>query len=100
MKDLGKKSVSRHAVDEEAGGQRIDNYLVKLLKGVPKSHVYRILRSGEVRVNGGRAKPDYRGATGDGFRTPPVRPAERLARAAPPPSAGLEQAVLFEDERL
>ena len=58
MKDLGKKTVSRHQIGEDSGGQRIDNYLVKLLKGVPKSHVYRILRSGEVRVNGGRANPD------------------------------------------
>jgi 23S rRNA pseudouridine955/2504/2580 synthase len=100
MKDLGKKSVSRHQIGEDAGGQRIDNYLVKLLKGVPKSHVYRILRSGEVRVNGGRAKPDYRIVTGDELRIPPVRVAERPVRAAPPVSEELEQAVLFEDEHL
>jgi 23S rRNA pseudouridine955/2504/2580 synthase len=100
MKDLGKKSVSRHAVGDEAGGQRIDNYLVKLLKGVPKSHVYRILRSGEVRVNGGRAKPDYRVQTGDELRIPPVRVADRPARAVPPVSAELERAILFEDEHL
>ena len=100
MKDLGKKSVSRHQIEEDAGGQRIDNYLVKLLKGVPKSHVYRILRSGEVRVNGGRAKPDYRIVTGDELRIPPVRVAERPIRAAPPVSEELEQAVLFEDEHL
>jgi 23S rRNA pseudouridine955/2504/2580 synthase len=100
MKDLSKKSVSRHQIGEDAGGQRIDNYLVKLLKGVPKSHVYRILRSGEVRVNGGRAKPDYRIATGDELRIPPVRVAERPVRAAPPVSDELEQAVLFEDEHL
>jgi 23S rRNA pseudouridine955/2504/2580 synthase len=100
MKDLGKKSVSRHQIGEDSGGQRIDNYLVKLLKGVPKSHVYRILRSGEVRVNGGRAKPDYRIATGDELRIPPVRVAERPIRATPPVSEELEQAVLFEDEHL
>jgi 23S rRNA pseudouridine955/2504/2580 synthase len=100
MKDLGKKSVSRHRIGEDAGGQRIDNYLVKLLKGVPKSHVYRILRSGEVRVNGGRAKPDYRVMAGDELRIPPVRVAERPARAAPPVSAELERAILFEDEYL
>ena len=100
MKDLGKKSVSRHQIGEDAGGQRIDNYLVKLLKGVPKSHVYRILRSGEVRVNGGRAKPDYRVAIGDELRIPPVRVAERPARAVPPISEELERAVLFEDEHL
>ncbi|MDB5810397.1 MAG: pseudouridine synthase, RluA family [Betaproteobacteria bacterium] len=100
MKDLGKISVSRRKVGEEAAGQRIDNYLVKLLKGVPKSHVYRILRSGEVRVNGGRAKPDYRIQSGDELRIPPVRVAERPAKAAPPVSAELERAVLFEDEYL
>ena len=100
MKDLGKNSVSRHQIGEEAGGQRIDNYLVKLLKGVPKSHVYRILRSGEVRVNGGRAKPDYRIQTGDELRIPPVRVAERTAKAAPPVSAALERAVLLEDEHV
>ena len=100
MKGLSKNSVSRHQIGEEVGGQRIDNYLVKLLKGVPKSHVYRILRSGEVRVNGGRAKPDYRVQGGDELRVPPVRVAERAPRAAPPVSAALERAILLEDEYL
>jgi len=100
MKGLGKNTVSRHRVDENAGGQRIDNYLLKILKGVPKSHVYRILRSGEVRVNSGRAKPDYRLQPGDELRLPPVRVAERAQRAVPPGDARLAQAVLFEDEHL
>ncbi len=100
MKDLGKNTVSRRLVGEETGGQRIDNYLVKLLKGVPKSHIYRILRSGEVRVNGGRAKPDYRIKTGDEVRIPPVRVAAASVRAALPVSAELERAVLFEDEHI
>ena len=100
MKGLSKDSVSRHRIGDEAGGQRIDNYLVKLLKGVPKSHVYRILRCGEVRVNGGRAKPDYRVRGGDELRIPPVRVAERAPRAAPPVSAALERAILLEDEYL
>src|SRR3954469_22146710 len=100
MKDLGKKSVARHRVGQEAGGQRIDNYLVKILKGVPKSHVYRILRSGEVRVNGGRAKPDYRVQPGDELRLPPVRIATRQGRTSPPRSEALEEAVLMEDEFL
>src|SRR5258706_7926421 len=98
MKDLGKKSAARHEIGPEAGGQRIDNYLVKLLKGVPKSHVYRILRSGEVRVNSGRAKPDYRVQSGDILRIPPVRVAARTERAPPPVDEALERAVLFEDE--
>src|SRR3982751_231184 len=100
MSDLSKNSVSRHKVSEEAGGQRVDNYLVKILKGVPKSHVYRILRSGEVRVNGGRAKPDYRVQPGDELRLPPVRTATRPRRTSPPRSEALEEAVLMEDEFL
>jgi 23S rRNA pseudouridine955/2504/2580 synthase len=92
--------VSRHRIAEEAGGQRIDNYLVKILKGVPKSHVYRILRSGEVRVNSGRAKPAYRLQTGDELRLPPVRIAVRAPRATPPPNPKLEHAILYEDEHL
>jgi 23S rRNA pseudouridine955/2504/2580 synthase len=100
MKDLGKKSVSRHEIGPEAGGQRVDNYLVKLLKGVPKSHVYRILRSGEVRVNSGRAKPDYRIKSGDILRIPPVRVAERTQRAPPPDDGSLERAILLEDDSL
>src|SRR5450759_453531 len=100
MKDLGKISVSRHRIAAEAGGQRIDNYLLKILKGVPKSHVYRILRSGEVRINSGRVGPDYRLQPGDELRLPPVRVAERPQRRAPPLNAQLEQAILFEDEHL
>ena len=100
MKGLSKDSVSRHQIGGDSGGQRIDNYLVKLLKGVPKSHVYRILRSGEVRVNGGRAKPDYRVKCGDELRIPPVRVAARAERVAPPVSSALERRILFEDEHL
>lgn len=100
MKDLGKNTVSRHRIAAEAEGQRIDNYLVKILKGVPKSHVYRILRSGEVRVNSGRVGPDYRLQPGDELRIPPVRVAARTQRGTPPVNAKLEQAILFEDEYL
>ena len=99
MKDLGKNVVSRHQVGEEDAGQRIDNYLVKILKGVPKSHVYRVLRSGEVRVNKGRAKPEYRLQAGDELRLPPLRLAERTRRE-PPPDPKLEQAILFEDDAI
>jgi 23S rRNA pseudouridine955/2504/2580 synthase len=100
MKDLGKSSVSRHPIDAEAGGQRIDNYLLKILKGVPKSHIYRILRSGEVRVNSGRIGADYRLKPGDQLRLPPLRTAERSARPSPPLNAKLEQAIVFEDEHV
>ncbi|MCB1569495.1 MAG: 23S rRNA pseudouridine(955/2504/2580) synthase, partial [Xanthomonadales bacterium] len=64
-------------VDEDRDGQRIDNFLSGRLKGVPRSLVYRILRTGEVRVNGRRAKPDTRLSAGDEVRIPPVRVAER-----------------------
>jgi len=60
-------------VDEASEGQRVDNYLTKTLKGVPKSHVYRILRSGEVRVNKKRINADFRLSLGDVVRVPPTR---------------------------
>src|SRR5258706_14600825 len=95
MKDLGKDSVSRHRISEDAGGQRIDNYLLKILKGVPKSYVYRILRSGEVRVNGGRAKPHHRGGAGGAPRIPPLRGGGRPAPPPPPAPQGRGRPVLF-----
>jgi 23S rRNA pseudouridine955/2504/2580 synthase len=66
-------------VDENSDGQRLDNFLIRQLKGVPKTHVYRIIRSGEVRVNKGRASADTRIAEGDVIRLPPVRVSERMA---------------------
>ena len=63
-------------VDESAAGQRIDNFLLRVCKGVPKSHIYRILRSGEVRVNKGRIDAAYRLALGDLVRVPPIRTAQ------------------------
>lgn len=90
----------RHVTVDEAGeGQRLDNFLLRLLKGVPKTHVYRVIRSGEVRVNKGRASADTRLAIGDEVRVPPVRVAERPADAASlvPPR---EFPLLFEDEHL
>jgi len=86
----------------ELAGQRIDNFLLTRLKGVPRSHLYRVLRRGEVRVNKGRVRPSYRLREGDLVRVPPLRVGE-----APPevqPSQGeltrLRQAILFEDDRL
>jgi 23S rRNA pseudouridine955/2504/2580 synthase len=101
MNDLSKDAVTWLAVGEEAEGQRIDNFLVKILKGVPKSHVYRILRSGEVRVNRRRVGPAVRLAAGDQLRIPPIRvaaPAARSVRA--PRAAGVVPPVLFEDDAL
>ena len=77
MPDISKDSVTRAQISEDEAGQRLDNYLLRICKGVPKSHVYRILRSGEVRVNKKRAEASYRLLNGDEIRIPPVRIAER-----------------------
>ena len=69
-------------VDEDYAGQRLDNFLIRQLKGVPKTHVYRIIRSGEVRVNKGRAQADTRLEAGDLVRLPPVRTSERADQKA------------------
>ncbi len=84
-------------VDEGSAGQRLDNFLLRELKGVPKSHVYRVIRSGEVRVNRGRASADLRLGQGDEVRLPPLRVAERPEPAAVP---AREFALLHEDEDL
>jgi len=97
MKDLSKDSVTFLEVGEDGAGQRIDNFLMKRLKGVPKSHVYRILRSGEVRVNKGRASADRRLASGDQIRVPPVRVA---AKSDDRPVPGREFSLVFEDEAM
>lgn len=95
----GKAIAVRHErIDEAAAGQRIDNYLLRIAKGVPKSHVYRILRSGEVRVNGRRVQQTYRLQEGDEVRIPPIRIAEPT-HAAPAP-AGKPLPVVYEDEAL
>jgi len=99
MKGLSKDSASWHEISEDAAGQRIDNYLTRLLKGVPKSHVYRILRSGEVRVNSSRVSADHRLKVGDRVRIPPVRVAARQA-AARPGHVKLGKSVLYEDDAL
>ncbi len=74
---LKQPSVKTILVDEESAGQRLDNFLMRHLKGVPKTHIYRIIRSGEVRVNKGRASADDRVGSGDAIRIPPVRLSER-----------------------
>ena len=97
ISELRKDAVSRVTVGEEAAGQRIDNFLVRLLKGVPKSHVYRILRSGEVRLNRGRVGPDARLAVGDVVRVPPIRVAQPSEAPAVP---RVRVPILFEDEAI
>jgi 23S rRNA pseudouridine955/2504/2580 synthase len=88
-------------VDEESAGQRLDNFLMRHLKGVPKTHVYRIIRSGEVRVNKGRVDADTRVAPGDAVRVPPVRMAAAPAAATPDrPAPAREFPLLLEDEQM
>ena len=77
-----KAEVRNVTVDEDYAGQRLDNFLIRQLKGVPKSHVYRIIRSGEVRINKGRAHADTRVEAGDVVRLPPVRTSERAEQKA------------------
>ena len=95
----GSHGVRQLEVGAERDGQRIDNALTTILKGVPKSLIYRILRTGQVRVNGKRAKPDTRLAAGDMLRIPPVRVAERESGVAPAGQvAEVADAVIFEDK--
>ncbi|WP_370679647.1 RluA family pseudouridine synthase [Comamonas sp. GB3 AK4-5] len=87
-------------VDEDAAGQRLDNFLMRHLKGVPKTHVYRIIRSGEVRINKGRCAADSRLAIGDVVRVPPVRVSEKIQDKAERPAPPREFPILFEDDHL
>ncbi|WP_284346653.1 23S rRNA pseudouridine(955/2504/2580) synthase RluC [Pasteurella multocida] len=97
------QAVKMLTISEDEAGQRIDNYLLAKLKGVPKSLIYRILRKGEVRVNKGRIKPEYKLQANDIVRVPPVRISEK--EQAPISTklnkvSQLEKQILFEDECL
>ncbi|PQQ27778.1 23S rRNA pseudouridine(955/2504/2580) synthase RluC [Photorhabdus hindustanensis] len=90
-------------IDDDEAGQRVDNFLLARLKGVPKSMIYRIVRKGEVRVNKGRVKPEYKLSAGDVVRIPPVRVAER--QEAPVSAkldkvAALGDCILYEDDHI
>ena len=87
-------------VDADSAGQRLDNFLLRHLKGVPKTHVYRIIRSGEVRINKGRASADTRVQEGDQVRLPPVRVSEKIAEKAERPAPAREFPILLEDDHL
>jgi len=95
MKHLS--NASRLEVDAASEGQRVDNFLLRVCKGVPRSHIYRILRTGEVRVNSRRVDATYRLQPGDRVRIPPVRLAERAHRKVPPAA---QPPVVFEDAAL
>src|SRR5690554_4662470 len=89
-------------VPEDRDGQRLDNFLLGQLKGAPRSLVYKLVRSGQVRVNGGRAKAERKLAGGDEVRIPPVRLGEEAERGTPAPGLlqRIEAAIVFEDARL
>ena len=99
---ISKDSVSLITVAEHEAGQRLDNYLIKILKGVPKSHIHRIIRAGEVRLNKKRCKPDSRIQTGDLLRIPPVHTAEKQRssenRAQAVPAREFD--IIYEDDAL
>ncbi|KXJ53732.1 MAG: 23S rRNA pseudouridylate synthase [Colwellia sp. Phe_37] len=102
MTDSPKPQVRFFTIDSEDAGQRIDNFLVKTLKGVPKSMLYRLLRKGEIRVNKKRTKPEYKLVDEDIIRVAPIRVSENTNTVSTQLNvvANLEQQILFEDERL
>src|SRR5688572_4180589 len=87
------------SIDEDQAGQRLDNFLIARLKGVPKSKIYNVIRKGEVRVNKGRIKPEYKLMAGDAIRVPPIRTAEAgtEAKASHQMMSLLAKSILFED---
>jgi 23S rRNA pseudouridine955/2504/2580 synthase len=89
-------------IDAEVAGQRLDNFLLGRLKGVPRSHVYRLIRSGQVRVNSGRVRPHHRLQAGDRVRIPPLAPSSKEPRdeVVKEPPAWLEDRILYEDQRV
>ncbi|GLX76755.1 ribosomal large subunit pseudouridine synthase C [Thalassotalea insulae] len=102
MTESTKPQVRFITVDSEDAGQRIDNFLVKTLKGVPKSMIYRLLRKGEIRVNKKRTKPEYKLVDQDVLRIAPIRVSEKAPAVSTQLNvvANLEKQILFEDDRL
>ncbi len=97
--EINKNKVSQITISEAQAGQRIDNFLVKHLKGVPKSHIYRLLRSGQVRINSGRKKPHYKLCSGDTLRLPPVRISENQTHPVPASVTQLlKESIIFEND--
>ncbi len=92
--------VRKVAIDAERAGQRIDNFLKGQLPGLPKGRLYRLLRRGEVRVNGGRVRAEYKLSEGDEVRIPPARIREEGAAPSPGMAASMLDCVLYEDKRL
>ena len=93
-------AVSKRIVEPQESGQRIDNFLIKILKGVPKSRIYKAIRGGEVRINGSRAKASSKISEGDSVRIPPVRVATMSSRVVVPPRLMDSIPILFEDDHM
>jgi 23S rRNA pseudouridine955/2504/2580 synthase len=96
LETTGSHGVRYLEVEEDFSDQRIDNYLLRLLKGVPKSRVYRIIRKGEVRLNGKRIKPDTRLKAGDKLRIPPVRVSESVESRNYMLEKNIEKTIIYE----
>ncbi|WP_416191453.1 RluA family pseudouridine synthase [Neisseria sp. CCUG12390] len=107
MHPIRKDSVSQIAIGEHEAGQRLDNYLIKILKGVPKSHIHRIIRAGEVRLDKKRCKPDMRIESGQILRIPPIRIAEKqrphhrqASHSENPAAPAREFETVYEDDAM
>jgi len=100
MAEVSKSSVSQAIISEDEQGQRLDNFLLKICKGVPKSHVYRIVRSGEIRVNSKRVDVSYRLQIGDVLRIPPIRVAQRQEEIVAGAEIKVELPIAYEDDAM
>ena len=99
-----KKNVTFETIEEDSEGQKIDNFLLKILKNIPKSHVYKILRSGEIRVNKKRVKTDYKLSLGDRVRIPPLSHSTEKKSVTPHATQvqkqNIQECIIFEDDSL
>lgn len=100
MTEVSKENITKVIIAEEEAGQRLDNYLLRICKGVPKSHVYRIIRSGEVRLNGKRVDASRRVEAGDILRIPPIRIAQRQEEIIAGAEIKAELPIVYEDEAI
>lgn len=100
MAEVSKDNVTQAIVSAEDEGQRLDNYLLRVCKGVPKSHVYRIIRSGEVRLNGKRVAASDRIRAGDALRIPPIRVARKQEEIAAGAEIKADLPIVYEDEAM
>lgn len=100
MAEVSKDNVTQAIITPEDEGQRLDNYLLRVCKGVPKSHVYRIIRSGEVRLNGRRVAASDRVRTGDALRIPPIRVARKQEEIAAGAEIKADLPIVYEDEAM